>query len=425
VALPEDANMAYGYVYIPGTPLFAFANSGGKPAIIGSVPPGVIPEIYYSSTNSTVSSVVRSNVTIKSADTVVVANPAWAHSRRLFLNTTISGSSVNNTVCDFPVLIRLNQSNFPFGEAKAGGVDLRFTTPDNRLLSYEIERWDSMNKEAEIWVRVDTIRGSNERQFIVMYWGNSNASNVSSSTATFDTSKGFQGVWHLAGAGADIAYDATANKYDGTSYSMSAESAVKGAVGMARSFNGTSNYIAMQNTAASRLSFSENGIYSMSLWVYADKIDSVFHAIAGKGHEQYYMQFKCLKTGKATWEFVEFQDQKGWEYTQDSTPPAPGAKQWVYLTGVRSGTSQKFYINGEKVVDSAALMEGVYGRDSSDNFIIGSYGRNISIPYAQGRSFFQGKIDEVRVSSVAVNDDWIRLSYMNQKADDALVVFEK
>jgi hypothetical protein len=425
VIAPEDANKVIGYAYVPGTPLFVFFNNGCKPAILDSIPSGTIPEIVYSSTNSLVTSVLRSNVTVKSADTVVAANSAWAYTRRLFLNTTVSGASIMNTVYDFPVLVRLDQSMVDFSEVKAGGADLRFTTSDNRLLSYEIERWDSTSREAEIWVRVDTVLGNNDRQCIVMYWGNKDAQNISSSAATFDTSRGFQGVWHLGGEGTEMAYDATPNGYHGTPYSMTTASSVKGAVGMTRSFNGSSNYITMQNTAASRLNFSEDGVYSMSLWVYADTIDSIFHAIAGKGHEQYYMQYKCLKNNKATWEFVEFQDQSGWEYTQDSVTVELGAKKWVYLTGVRSGASQRFYINGEKVVDTAALMTGTYSRNSSENFMIGSYGRSITIPYAQGWSFFRGKIDEVRVSSVAPSDDWIRLCYMNQKADDALVVFDK
>ena len=37
---------------------------------------------------------------------------------------------------------------------------------------------------------------------------------------------------------------------------------------------------------------------------------------------------------------------------------------------------------------------------------------------------FKGKIDEVRLSNVSCSMDWIRLCYMNQKIDDALVVFK-
>jgi hypothetical protein len=38
--------------------------------------------------------------------------------------------------------------------------------------------------------------------------------------------------------------------------------------------------------------------------------------------------------------------------------------------------------------------------------------------------YFKGMLDEVRISSGACSADWIRLCYMNQKSDDALVVFK-
>jgi hypothetical protein len=91
----------------------------------------------------------------------------------------------------------------------------------------------------------------------------------------------------------------------------------------------------MPKSAFGKLDMPQNGEYSISLWAYTDTIDTIWHAIAGKGHEQYYLKLKCFGNGRATWEFVEFQDKKGWVYTEDSTPPAPGQKQWVYLTGVR------------------------------------------------------------------------------------------
>ncbi len=425
VGLPDSADSSSGYVYIPGTPFFAYLNNGSKPVILGSIPSGVISQLIYATTKSSLTSVITSDVTVTPSDTTIVAHYSWSHSRRIYLNTAATGASISNTVYHFPMLVRLKKTNFNFSEAKADGSDLRFSTIDNKFLSYEIERWDTTAGLAEVWVLVDSILADNSRQHFLMYWGNPEASSMSNSVTTFDTTQGFQGVWHLSGQGTSQAHDATANGFHGTPMNMTAASAIEGAIGSARSFNGTSSYITMQNTSAGKLNFAENGHYTMSLWAYAEMIDSSYHAIAGKGHEQYYMQLKCFKNSKATWEFVEFKSGNGWEYTEDSTPPAPGTKQWLYLTGVRDGESQKLYINGVKVIDSISLMKGDYERYTSDNFSIGSYGRSVTIPYSQGWSYFKGKIDEVRVSNIAYNDDWIKLCYMNQKPDDALVVFEK
>jgi hypothetical protein len=424
VMLPDSANTTTGYLYVPGTTIFIFLRNSNGSVVLDSVPAGAIPAVSYSSTSSTAASVIRYDVPVAPGDTTIVWNPSWKYARTLRLNTTPSGAGVAGTVVGFPVLVRLPSGNFSFAQAKADGADIRFTKPDNTFLPYEIEQWDSAQGAAAIWVKADTILGSSDSQNIVMYWGNPDAAKASNSAAVFDTANGFQGVWHLSGSGTATAYDATGNHYDGTPYNTTASSSVAGAIGNARAFNGSSQYITMSNTASSKLNFPEDGSYSMSVWVYADALDTLWRAIAGKGHEQYYVQLKNFGNGRATWEFVEFQDQKGWYYTEDSTPPAPGSRTWLNLVGVRSGTSQRLYINGQLVKDGASLMGGAYARTTTDNFMIGRYPRSVSIPYYQGFSYFKGRIDEVRVCNAAPSADWIKLCYMNQKGNDALVVFE-
>jgi hypothetical protein len=423
VTLPDNADRINGYVYIPGTGAYARLGSSGNQVELKAVPAGIISRISYCAGNNSQPQVIRYSVPVQSGAGVTVFNPGWRFARLLYLNTTASGANVASDVENFPALIRLTSANFDFSQAQANGADIRFTKTDNAFLPYEIERWDSAAGRAEIWVRVDTVRGNNDNQSITMYWGSASAADSSNGDAVFDTANGFQGVWHLAEGGNATAFDATINHYNGTPAGMT--SAIAGIIGQAQQFNGSSSSITMPNTAAGKLDFPENGTYSMSLWVCADTIDTLWHAIAGKGHEQYYMQYKCFGKNKATWEFVEFHDQKGWEYCEDSTPPAPGPKQWLYLVGVRSGTSQRLYVNGEPVIDTAALMPGSYARNAGDNFSIGRYERSVNIPYYQGWSYFKGSVDEVRVSRGAPTADWIKLCYMNQKSDDALVVFDQ
>ncbi|MBN1130893.1 MAG: DUF2341 domain-containing protein [Chitinispirillaceae bacterium] len=420
---PEGADPVSGYLYIPGTGVASFISGAAGQVLLDRVPAGTIPSVNYASRSTDDASVVRSAVEVVSGDTVVLPFPQWRYSRKLFLNTTASGAAVSGNVGGFPVLVRLNSANFPFSQARPDGADLRFSNPNGTRLAFEIERWDAT--AAEVWVRVDTVLGNNDRQYIVMHWGASisDVASLSNSTSVFDASRGFQGVWHLGGAGNGTVYDATVNQYHGTPYNMTAASAVAGAVGLARDFNGTTAYIAMPNTASGKLDLPENGSYAISLWAYADTIDTLWHAIAGKGHEQYYLKLKCNGRGRATWEFVTFQDRQGWGYTEDSVPPAPGQKQWVYLTGVRSGTKQYLYINGDMVNDSVPVQPGNYSRNTGDDFSIGRYARQVLIPYYEGWCYFNGRIDEVRVMSFAPGPDWIKLCYMNQRVDDKLVEF--
>jgi hypothetical protein len=348
----------------------------------------------------------------------------WHYSRAVVLSAGATGADISDDVHDFPVLVRLNAGNFAFSQAGTNGEDLRFLKSDGTPLPFEIERWDAANSRAEVWVKVDTVRARNNSQNIVMYWGNSNAASASNSAAVFDTANGVQGVWHLAGTGNTTSCDATINHYDGTPTGMTPASAVQGIIGTAQDFDGSSSYITMANTANGKLNFPQNGTYSMSLWVYADTIDATLHVIAGKGHEQYYTKIKCFGNNRAAWEFVEFQDQQGWEFTVDSIPPSPGSKTWVNIVGVRDGTQQLLYVNGSLVNSSTPLMAGNYARNTGDNFMIGRYARRVTIPTNEGWCYFDGKVDEVRVSSVVPSADWIKLCYMNQRADDKLVIFK-
>jgi hypothetical protein len=348
----------------------------------------------------------------------------WTYSTDIVLNTSATGANDTGNVLNFPVLVRLNAGNFSFSQAKTNGEDVRFAKSDTTPLYYEIEQWDSASGAAELWVKVDTVLGNNSSQFIKMYWGNPAAASASNSAAVFDTANGFQGVWHLSEAGNTTAYDATINHYNGTPYNMTAASSVPGAIGSARKFNGTSQYITMLNTASSKLNLPQNGAYSLSLWAYADTIDANWHEVAGKGHEQYYLKLKCFGNNRATWEFVEFQDQQGWQFTEDSVPPAPGSGTWVNIAGVHNGTQQFLYIDGMVVNSSTPLMTGNYARNTGDNFMIGRYARIVTIPSYEGWCYFLGKVDEVRVSSGAPSPDWIKLCYMNQRADDKLVIFK-
>jgi hypothetical protein len=416
------------YVRVSGLERLVLADPVTGIFTVSSMPQENYTVCFITSLSSYAEKTVSTSVTSGNATDIgkVVLFPysGWGYSRTIGLNTTATGAGVSENVFGFPVLIRLADTTFVFSQVKTGGADIRFMKPDSTPLPYEIEQWDAANGKAGLWVRLDTVYGGNNTQSIVMYWGNPGAAVASNSAAVFDTTNGFQGVWHLAEAGNATAFDATGNHYDGTPTGMNTASAVSGVIGTAQDFNGSSSCITMANTANSTLNFPQSGNYSLSLWAYVDTLDANWHEIAGKGHEQYYVKFKSLGNSRAIWEFVEFQDQQGWEYAEDSVPPSPGSKQWVHVTGVREGSLQSLYINGAPVSSTILLKAGSYSRNTSDDFMIGRYARQVLIPLYEGWCYFDGKVDEVRVSSGAQSADWIRLSYMNQRADDKLVAFK-
>jgi len=75
------------------------------------------------------------------------------------------------------VLIRLHSGNFSFSGSKADGSDIRFVSADDKSpLKYHIEKFDSKEEIALVWVKALPGYPANSNQdFIWMYYGNSSA----------------------------------------------------------------------------------------------------------------------------------------------------------------------------------------------------------------------------------------------------------
>ena len=420
--IPKGSDAITGYVYVPGTFIAARLAGGADTVVIDSVPSGTLPVLYYAQRGSTGKKAIRYDISVQSGDTTVIQNPEWSYCRRIVLNTSISGAGVKGNVYGFPVLIRLTADNFDFTRAEPKGEDIRFAKFRGPPLSHEIERWDPITGLAEVWVKADTMYGNDSTQSIAMYWGNPSAAGSSNSMAVFDTTAGFQGVWHLSDAVNDPVRDATANGYHGLSPDTARPQFAEGMVGMCRVFDGVNDYITMPYTANSKLNFPANGNYTVSAWVTVDSLDGASHLIVAKGYEQYFLRLTYFPSNSPLWEFSEFNQTNTW---QACTTAATGRK-WTLLTGVRQGSKQLLYCNGELVDDTPnGYLSASLSRNTSYDLSVGKFLELIDLPNnSEGYCFFKGSIDEVRIFSAAQSPDWVRLCYMNQRADDRLVVFK-
>ncbi len=411
IFLPDSTDTIGGYLFIAGTGISAELSGAMGFVFLDSVPSGIIPSLRYAVRFSAVApAVLRDSARVLPGDTTVVSYPGWLSSKKLHLNTTASGAGVSGMVTNFPVLVRLTSNTFNFAQARSDGGDLRFARSDGSPLPYEIEQWDISAGQAAIWVRVDTVFGNDSTHFITMCWGNSTATSSSNGMAVFDTANGFQGVWHMAQSQSANALDATGNHFDGAA-SDSSPHPVAGEVGLCQKFDGTSNYIQMPGTASGKLNFPQNGTYSVGAWVYADTLDSTYSKIVEKNNCQYKLQ----KDGLNRWEFSEYESALGYDMT--TTPASAGA--WVYLVGVREGSSQYLYVNGLCVNNVITVLADSSARDTTTDVTVG----RVATPNSAILNFFKGEIDEVRIQNRALSPDWIKLCYMNQKTVDALVVF--
>ncbi len=412
IPMPDNLQGTPAWVFMPGTESAVRSAAGAGSVTFDSLAQGTYASIVYQRAGNDLAVVLFTDVVIDSAGPFVL-NPysAWKYSARISLNTTESGANVPETLLNFPLLVRLTAADIDFSQPKKEGEDIRITKSDNSALPYEMEYWDSASAQASIWIKADTVYG-NAAQYFIIRWGNPGAKTLSASASVFDTAKGFRGVWHLGESGGAIAPDATVNKFDGTPIAMDGSSDVIGLIGRAQDFDGELQYISIRSAPNSALDVQVDSVYTVSAWCYERNFLKDADVMVSKGSAQY-----CLLVNERNqWAF--WGGLAG--YGVDTTTTAPATVgAWTYLTGVRNGKKQYLYVNGA-LADSTLLAAAV-SPDVSNNFYDLVIGRQSD----DESQWFDGMIDEVRVSRGASLPGWIKLCYENQKAGQTLVTIEK
>lgn len=373
------------------------------------------------------------NILVNAGETKQV-NPyqAWSTKRIIRINTSATGAGITQNVLDFPLLVRLNSSNFDFSKAQPQGQDVRFSKASGKPLFYEIERWDSQNQEAEVWVLVDTILGNSNSQVLTMYSGNSNAQDESSGPQVFGSS-GFTGVWHLnqnaLSTGTTNLYSNSVNSFHfGNDFVKS--TLKEGSIGLGQTFE-REDFIQIENVSTA---LKPDTAFSISVWLKADSVDSGFFATPEdpklkpyyeKGSEVLSMgnDFGIRIMGSGKIRFFIFDETQ--------RPPTPDSllyiihtvdssyldNKWHQVVSTFSNSTMSLYIDG-KLDSSKSLEFNRITYDGSPHFFIGRHGN-------QEPSFdFMGSLDEVRINKRKNSAAWIRLAYLNQLPQSSVVTLE-
>ncbi|MCX7725697.1 MAG: DUF2341 domain-containing protein [Chitinispirillaceae bacterium] len=422
IPISKEYDIVNGYVYIPGTTAKGKLSATQDTVIIDSLPEEtILPSIYYEVKNSNERKSLRSNFSVKADSVIVLSRPEWKYYKKIILNTSATGANISSNLYNFPVLIRLNSTNFNFTQAKEKGEDILFTKNNDIELPYEIERWDITNKRADIWVKVDTLFGNNSLQTILMYWGNSNANARSDGRKVFDTTCGFMGVWHLSD-GPDVFFDATLNRYDGRGYGSLQK--VEGVIGMASKFGKDTGFIDIGNVCN-----PEKNSFTVSAWIKRDTTNRIFTIIAKSDGDTPHIGYgwnvtlgvkaqlhTFIATSGAKWG-----DQGAFDFYSRSDAPVSDTTSWHYVVAVinrNDSTKCRAYIDG---VD---MTGGFNGKLSTVGSLSNTLPLRIGAEADNGYPFI-GIIDECRIFKGVQSEEWVRLSYINQGLSDKLVEFKE
>ncbi len=330
-------------------------------------------------------------------NTGVTCNTNWTTRKRITINNQASSTNLTS----FPVLVKLDSTRIDYSKTQNSGQDLRFVDPadPNTVLPHEIERWDESGT-SYVWVQVPQLDAKSATDSIWMYYGNAAISDGQAASSVWDGN--YKGVWHLnqdpAVAGSGGILDSTTNANNGTDTgSMDANDLVPGTIDGSLDFDGSNDYIQVNNPASLRIT----GALTISTWVKVD--NNTQGAVISKSDLTPTALAYSLEilSGKA----VLYVSSNGSSYVSATSTSTLATGIWYHITAVYNpSTSLTMYINGiQEAQNTTSIPASLF--NSAQNVNIGAQQSNATNP-------LDGIIDESRISNTNRSADWVKAEYL-------------
>jgi hypothetical protein len=308
----------------------------------------------------------------------------------------------NSDQANFPVLISGTFSYLATlangGKVtSANGYDIIFSdSTGTQLLKWEIESYNPVTGDATFWVKIPTLSATTDT-VIYMYYGNSGVTTFQGGTAGSVWDTNYLAVYHLnLDPTAFGAKDSTANAKDLTAAgTWTSAQLVSGQTGKGLSFNGTNDFL---DGGTTKLAVNNPFI---QLWMKTSSPSAT----------------QGLVTRGQLW-------SSGWMFQFDGAGSFVGPRQLV------DGPAGHGYAGAGSITDTnwhqVATNYTNGGNTYVDGNLVGSNGRDTDTYYAQhfvigatdsgGARFFNGNLDEVRISKVPRSADWLKTEFNNQSS---------
>jgi biopolymer transport protein ExbB len=304
-------------------------------------------------------------------------NADWKQRAKITFNTSASGLETKAAESGVAVPIRLHPGNFDFLAVKPDGSDLRFVAADDKTpLKFQVERFDSTNQLAVVWVQVPIITPGTDKNVVYAYGGNDKAtSQVDAPAEVFDSST--VAALHFGEKdGVALSHNA-ALKADGPV----AQNA-NGLMGASAKFTGAAITLA----ASDKVKAASGAPYTVAMWVKPT-------ALQGQLFTQGGLQV-AIDGGKVEAKLGALKLSGG----------ALLAGSWAHVAVAVGAGKGVLYVNGQEA-ETGDLPAGAPALEGA-------------ISLGKG---FTGEVDELQVSTTVRSADWVKLSAAAQRGDDKLV----
>lgn len=314
-------------------------------------------------------------------------------------NESNNDSSGVNT--DIPLVYRLTANNLDSLTNSTGRWEaVRISKDGNRSKKLPITQafFDSQTKEAVFWVNVDSLNISDSLE---LRFDNTMAPAFASDV--FPTNRNYSLVYHFENWPSPIEDSAEKGYFGGVSNSATGVKNTKGVIGDAIALD-SNTFVTVENSAIAdssrkvNLNYDGSEYFCFSVWVQLESLDKEQKIF--EKEKEYELRFDPDKGFVVN---LWVPDSVNYLYSWASGTSGVKAGEWVYVAFSRHTTSQVvFYLNKTKIESEPERIAWGGARDLKD-FKVGG---------------FAGKIDELMLGSCFRDDDWTRLTYLNQKPTD-------
>lgn len=310
--------------------------------------------------------------------------------------------SLGAVVSDFPLAIRLTKKEIAFDSAEVVNgrwEAVRISQDGNRSKKLPIARtyFDASAKEAVFWVSVDSL---NVSDLLEIHFDNT--MDPAYAKDVFPTNRSYSLVWHFDSGLEPVGDGAEKGYFEGLPTGVVP---ADGVVGKGAKLDEGDVIVAENSSAADssrkvNLNYDGSGYFCFSVWVKLDNLEEK-QTIFEKSKE-YALRYDPEK-GFVVDLWVPDTSSDSIKYAWVSGTSDIKAGEWVYVAFSRHTTSQSnFYVNDRKIETEPEQIAWTGVRDIAD-FEVGG---------------FTGTIDELMLGSCFRDDDWTRLTYLNQRPEN-------
>ena len=351
-------------------------------------------------------------------------NPAWTYRKKI----TIDNAQVDADQTNFPVYVDLADLGADFFanvESSGGddGGDIRVTTSNGTTeLPREVVSINVGTLTGELHFEADFLSSTVNTDFYI-YYGNAAASE-SAASATYGSEEvwanGYVGAWHLdeSPANGGTHFDSTSSGNNGTWNDVdgNGNSNATGQIDGANDFDGSDDLI---QTTSNELKTADN--LTLSAWIKADATSFAHHIIwEGQATGNGWGAQEEMHLSLGEWTTVGVNDRLSF-FLGNAGDPATNTdvlalatdftdvtnRNFVAVTASNLGTSPaaELFLNGASVATDTGTT-AFTTRSLWDT--------NLRIGRDDSSRYFDGVIDEIRISNVVRTAGWIGTEHNNQ-----------